>query len=75
MRECCKQCRFFLCDSRFKSPIGKCRRYPPTVTKECNAFDSEFPEVIGNEDWCGEFQNRKLKMIDPIQTQPPLLER
>lgn len=68
MKENCKQCRYFLRDARFTAIVGKCRRYPPTVTKESNAFDSEFPEVIGSEDWCGEFQSKKIKMIYPNQT-------
>lgn len=45
----CKNCSFY-------SEVGsQCRRYPPALDGNC----SNFPEVIGEEEWCGEFEDKE----------------
>ena len=59
MSENCKTCVF-------SAKNGKhlmCRRFPPqfyTYSVNCEEIDSTalFP-VVGEDDWCGEYQNRQ----------------
>lgn len=40
--------------------VGECHRFPPSVKPEGNNYGYTRIEVF-TDDWCGEFQNRKVK--------------
>lgn len=58
LKECCKQCRFFVpyiyeFDSHnIPSDFGECRRFPP---ERVPAEEVGFP-VVEDTSWCGEFR-------------------
>lgn len=62
MKENCKNCKYFDSIEKIKYPIiGQCKRFPPTVLRNGLSFESEYPQVIGSADWCGEFKSNKAK--------------
>ncbi len=66
MEKRCVYCAFF--DIRDeKDKIGVCRINPPVFRgiiqhdEPCDAdFDGYWPEVVGDEEWCGSFCEKKV---------------
>ena len=56
MSECCGNCRFFRQDDAQKMEgDGFCKRYPPSLITAIQP-SGEFPSVLPDEDWCGEWK-------------------
>jgi len=56
----CKDCKYYVPEEP-KRLAGECHRYPPTVQWDAESVETNFPEVVGETDWCGEFERAKTK--------------
>lgn len=56
----CGTCRFFKEERSLVTKQGRCRRYPPRLPDEEleleGNFLSQFPTVLMQDYWCGEYQ-------------------
>lgn len=55
MSERCETCRFWRDRNDKWADKGDCRRFPPTLGRDGQYSDHEFPKTLGRN-WCGEYQ-------------------